>query len=109
MIDEFSAVFTLRIITFETDQDVRGAEHVAIHVRAMQMGGSKSWSATFSNVDEFMNRLGLMLCGDSFRWQEVGTLLNQQGTVKVAGHHADVAFTELELRELGLKEDVRAV
>ena len=108
MTDEFSALFTLRIIPFETDQDVRGAEHAAIHVRATQVGGSKSLSASFSNLDEFMNRLGLMLCVDSFRWQEVGTMLNQYGTVNIAGHNAEVAFTELEVRELGLEEDVRA-
>lgn len=104
MIDEFSAQFTLRIIPFETDRD---AEHFAIHVRAMQVGGSKRLSASFSNLDEFMNRLGLMFCVDSLRWQEVGALLNQHGTVNVAGRNAEVAFTESELRELGLEEDVR--
>lgn len=37
-------------------------------------------------------------------------LLNQQGKVNVAGQNTELAFTELELRELGLKEDVvRAV
>jgi hypothetical protein len=108
MIDEFSALFTLRIIPFETDRDVRGAEHVAVHVRAMQLDGSKSLSAYFSNLEEFMNRLGLMLSFDSVHWRKVERLLNHQGKVNVAGHNAELAFTELELRELGLEEDGRA-
>jgi hypothetical protein len=60
-------------------------------------------SAFFSNLDEFMNRLGLMLCGDPFRRQQVERLLNRQGGVSVAGRDAQFAFTEGELSELGLE------
>jgi hypothetical protein len=99
-------LYTLQIIPFETGQAVTGAKQLAVDIRAIQLGGNKTLSAYFSNLDEFMNRLGLMLCFDSVHWRQVERLLNQQGKVNVAGHNAELAFTELELRELGLEEDV---
>jgi hypothetical protein len=47
-----------------------------------------------------------MLCFDSVHWRRVERLLNQQGKVNVAGRNAELAFTDLELRELGLEEDL---
>jgi hypothetical protein len=41
---------------------------------------------------------------DAFRWRQIENLLNQQGIVSVAGSDAELAFTERELRELGLEE-----
>ena len=101
MIDKLSALYTLQIIPLKTDQDISGAKHLAVDVRAMQLGGNKSLSAFFSNLDEFMNRLGLMLRFDPFRWQQVEGLLNRQGRVSIAGRDAELAFTEEELKELG--------
>lgn len=101
-----SALYTLQIIPFKTDQDVTGAQQLAVDVRATQVGGDKTLRAYFSDLDEFMNRLGPMLCFDSVCWPQVERLLNQQGKVNVAGHNAELAFTEFELRELGLEEDV---
>jgi hypothetical protein len=60
-------------------------------------------SAFFSNLDEVTNRLGLMLCGDPFRWQQVERLLNRQEGVSIAGRDAQFAFPEGELNELGLE------
>jgi hypothetical protein len=45
-----------------------------------------------------------MLCLDAYRWRQIENLLNQQGIVSVAGSDATLAFTEGELRELGLEE-----
>jgi hypothetical protein len=45
-----------------------------------------------------------MLCSDPYRWRQIENLLNQQGIVSVAGSDAELAFTEGELRELGLEE-----
>lgn len=70
----------------------------------MQIGGDKGLRAFFSNIDEFLNRLGLMLCSDTFRWRQIEHLLNQQAVVCVAGSDAELAFTEGELRKLGLEE-----
>jgi hypothetical protein len=107
VIDELSALYTLQIIPLNTNQDVSGAKQLAVDVRAMQLGGDRSLGAFFSNLDEFMNRLGLMLCFDPVRWQQVERLLSRQGRVSIAGRDAELAFTELELKELGLEEDVR--
>jgi hypothetical protein len=106
MTGEFSALYTMQIIPFKTDQDGNGAVHLAANIKAIQLGGTKTLSAYFSNLDEFMNRLGLMLRFDSVQWRQLERLLNQQGKVNVAGPNAELAFTELELRELGLEEDV---
>lgn len=106
MMGEFSALYTLQIIPFKTNQDATGADYLAANIKAIQLGGTKTLSAYFSNLDEFMHRLGLMLCFDSIHWQQLERLLNQQGKVNVAGPNPELAFTELELRELGLEEDV---
>jgi hypothetical protein len=42
---------------------------------------TKTLSAYFSNLDQFMNRLGLMHCFDSVYWRR--TLLNQQGKLSL--------------------------
>ena len=76
-------------------------------VKATEVDGGKTFSAYFRNVDEFINRLGLVFCAYSVHWSKVERLLiNQQGKVYVAGPNAELAFTELELRELGLEEDM---
>jgi hypothetical protein len=106
MIDELSALYTLQIIPFETEQVLGVAKHFAVDVRATQLGGSKTFSAYFRSLDEFMNRFGRILCFDSVHWPKVERLLNQKGKVNVAGRNSELAFTELELRELGLEEDV---
>jgi hypothetical protein len=106
MMDGLSALYTLQIIPFKTDQDLIGARQIAVMIRGIQIDGNKTLSAYFSNLDRFMNRLGPMLCFDSIRWRHLEMLLNQQGKVNVAGRNAELAFTELELRELGLEEDV---
>ena len=104
MTDDISELYTLQIIPAEIRKDPRGAAYLAIEVQALQIGGDKSLRAFFSNTDEFMNRLGPMLCHDAFRWREIEKLLNQQGVVRVAGSDAELAFTEGELRKLGLEK-----
>jgi hypothetical protein len=104
VIDELSELYALQIIPLRTDQDAGGAKHLAVDVRAMQVGGDRTLRAFFSNLDEFMDRLGAMLCFDSCRWQQVERLLNRQGRVSIAGRDAELAFTEGELKELGLEE-----
>ena len=106
--DELSALYTLQIIPFRTDQDATGAKQIAVDIRATQLGGNKTLSAYFRSLDEFMNRLGAMLCFDSVHWRQVEKVLNQQGKMNVAGPNAELAFTQLELRELGLEDVVRA-
>jgi hypothetical protein len=104
MTDDISELYTLHIIPAEIRNDPRGAGYLAIEVQAMQIGGDKSLRAFFSDTDEFMNRLGHMVCFDPFCWREIENLLNQRDIVSVAGSDAELAFTEGELRELGLEE-----
>jgi hypothetical protein len=105
VIDKSSALYTLQIIPLKTDQDVSGTWQLAVDVRATQLGGDRSLGAFFSNLDdEFMNRLGVMLCFDPSRWQQVEGLLNRQGRVSIGGRDAELAFTEEELKKLGLEE-----
>ena len=104
MTDDISELYTLRIIPAEIRKDLGGAAHVAVEVQAKQIGGDNGLRAFFSNIDEFMNRLGHMLCLDVFHWRQIENLLNQQGIVSVAGSDAELAFTEGESRELGLEE-----
>jgi hypothetical protein len=104
MINDLSALYTLHIIPVGTRKDVSGAKHLAVEVQAMQIEGDKGLRAFFSSLDEFMNRLGAMLCFDAFRWRQIESLLNQHESVSIAGCDAELAFTEGELRELGLEE-----
>jgi len=104
MADDISEHYTLRIIPVEICKNSSGAANLAIEVQAMQIGGDRGLRAFFSNIDEFLNRLGLMLCFDAFRWGQIEHLLNQQAIVCVAGSDAELAFTEGELRKLGLEE-----
>ena len=104
MLNKPTALYTLQVIPAGIRKDSRGAGHLAIEVRAMQIGGDKYFYAFFSSLDEFMNRLGPLLCYDAFRWRQIENLLNQQGIVSVAGSDAELAFTEGELRELGLEK-----
>jgi hypothetical protein len=104
MSDDITEHYTLQILPAEIRRDPAGAAYIAVEVQAMQIAGDKSLRAFFSNMDEFMNRLGLMLCLDALRWRQIENLLNQQGIVSVAGSDAELAFTEGELRELGLEE-----
>jgi hypothetical protein len=104
MTDDISELYTLYIIPAEIRKDPSGAAYLAIEVQAMQIGGDKSLRAFFSDIDEFMNRLGPMLCSDAFCWRQIENLLNQQDIVSVAGSDAELAFTEGELRKLGLEE-----
>jgi hypothetical protein len=104
MADDISEHYTLHIIPVEICKDSGGAGNLAIEVQAMQIGGEKGLRVFFSNTDEFMNRLGLLLCFDEFRWRQIEHLHNQQGIVCVVGSDAELAFTEGELRELGLEE-----
>lgn len=104
MTDDISKHYTLQILPAEIRKDLGEAAYIAVEVQAMQIGGDKSLRAFFSNMDEFMNRLGTMLCLDALRWRQIENLLNQQGIVNVAGSDAELAFTEGELRELGLEE-----
>ena len=103
MVDKLSALYTLQVIPLKTDQSVSGIKDLAVDVRAIELGGDKSLSALFGNLDEFMNRLGRMLCFDPYRWRQVEGLLNRQGRVSIAGGNAELAFTEEELKELGLE------
>jgi len=102
--DDISKLYILQILPAEIRKDPAGAAYTAVEVQAMQIGGDKGLRAFFSTMDEFMNRLGPMLCLDAFRWRQIENLLNQQGIVSVAGSDAELAFTEEELRELGLEE-----
>jgi hypothetical protein len=102
--DDISKLYILQILPAEIRKDPAGAAYTAVEVQAMQIGGDKGLRAFFSTMDEFMNRLGPMLCLDAFRWRQIENLLNQQGIVSVAGSDAELAFTEGELRELGLEE-----
>jgi hypothetical protein len=104
MINKSTTLYTLQVIPAEIGKDSRGAGHLAIEVRAMQMGGDKYFHAFFPSLDEFMNRLGPLLCYDAFRWRQIENLLNQQDILSVAGPDAELAFTEEELKELDLKE-----
>jgi len=104
MTDDISELYTLQIIPTEFRKDPREAAYLAIEVQAIQLSGEKSLRAFFSNTAEFMNRLGQMVCRDAFRWREIENLLHQQGIVSVAGSDAELAFTEGELRKLGLEE-----
>jgi hypothetical protein len=104
MINKYPALYTLHIIPAEIRKDPGGAEQLAIEVRAMQIGGDKYFEAFFSCLDEFMNRLGPLLCLDGFRWRQIESLLNQQDILTVVGPDAELAFTEGELKELDLKE-----
>jgi len=104
MTDEILELYTLHIIPAEIRKDSSGVAHHAIEVQAMQIGGDKCLTAFFSGLDEFMGRLGPMLCFDAFRWRQIENLFNQQDIVSVAGGDAELAFTEGELTKLGLKE-----
>ncbi len=104
MTDDISELYTLYIIPAAIPKDPGGAAHIAVEVQAEQIGGDKGFRAFWSNIDEFMNRLGPMLCSDAVRWRQIENVLNQQGIVSVAGSDAELAFTEEELRELGLEE-----
>jgi uncharacterized protein with von Willebrand factor type A (vWA) domain len=104
MTDDISKHYTLQILPAEIRKDPAGAAYIAVEVQAMQIGGDKGLRGFFSSIDEFMNRLGRMLCLDALRWRQIENVLNQQGIVKVAGSDAELAFTERELRELGLEE-----
>jgi hypothetical protein len=104
MTDDISELYTLQLLPAEIRKDPGGAAYVAVEVQAMQIGGYKCLRAFFSNMDEFMNRLGPMLCLDAYRWRQIENVLNQQGIVSVAGSDAELAFTEGELRVLGLVE-----
>jgi hypothetical protein len=104
MINKLTTFYTLQIIPAGIRKDSRGAGPLAIEVRAMQIGGDKYFHAFFSSLDEFMNRLGPLLCYDAFRWRQIENLLNQQDILSVAGPDAELAFTEGELKELDLKE-----
>jgi hypothetical protein len=102
MINKSTTFYTLQVIPAGIRS--HGAGHLAIEVRAMQIGGDKYFHAFFSSLDEFMNRLGPLLCYDAFRWRQIENLLNQQHILSVAGPDAELAFTEGELKELDLKE-----
>jgi uncharacterized protein with von Willebrand factor type A (vWA) domain len=104
MTGDISELYTLQILPAEICKDPGGASYIAVEVQAVQIGGDKGLRAFFSNMDEFMHQLGTMLCLDAFRWRQIESLLNQQGIVSVAGSDAELAFTEGELRELGLEE-----
>jgi hypothetical protein len=104
MINRPTTFYTLQIIPAGIRKNSRAAGHVAIEVRAMQVGGDKYFHAFFSSLDEFMNRLGPLLCYDAFRWRQIENLLNQQDILSVAGPDAELAFTEGELKKLDLKE-----
>ena len=104
MTDDISELYTLQLLPAEIRKDPAGASYIAVEVQAMQISGDKSLRAFFSNMDAFMNRLGPMLCLDAYRWRQIENVLNQQGVVSVAGSDAELAFTEGELRELGLEE-----
>jgi hypothetical protein len=104
MIIKHPTLYILHIIATRIRKDSREAGHPAIEVRAMQIGGDKCFHAYFSSLDEFMCRLGSMLCFDPFRWRQIENLLNQQDILSVAGPDAELAFAEGELKELGLKE-----
>jgi hypothetical protein len=102
MINKATKFYTLQVIPIRKDS--RGAGHLAIEVRAMQIDGDRCFHAFFSSLEEFMNRLGPMLCHEAFRWRQIENLLNQQDILSVAGPDAELAFTEGELKELDLKE-----
>jgi hypothetical protein len=104
MINKTTTLYILQIIPSEIPKDSRGTVSLVIEVRAMQIGGDKCFHAFFSSMDEFMNRLGPMLCIDAFRWREIENLLDHQDILSVAGPDAELAFTEGELKELGLKD-----
>jgi hypothetical protein len=104
MTDDIAELYTLQILPAEIRKEPDGTAYIAVEVQAMQIGGDKGLRAFFCNMGEFMNRLGAMLCLDGFRWRQIENLLNQQGIVSVAGSDAELAFTEGELRELGLEE-----
>lgn len=105
MINNRAMLYTLHIIPAGIRKGSSGAGHLAIEVRAMELGGDKGFHAFFSSLDEFMNRLGPMLCYDEFRWRQIKILLDEQDILSVAGPDAELAFTEGELKELGLKEE----
>ncbi|MGB7727941.1 MAG: hypothetical protein WBL50_07915 [Candidatus Acidiferrum sp.] len=102
MTDETSELYRLHIIPAKIRKDSGEVAHQAVEVWAMQIGGDKALRASFSDMDEFMERLGPMLCFDAFRWRQIKTLLNQQDMVSIAGPDAELAFTAEELRDLGL-------
>jgi hypothetical protein len=104
MINKPTTFYTLQVIPAGIPKDSHGAGHLAIEVRATQIGGDKFFHAFFSSLDEFMNRLGPLLCYDAFRWRQIENLLNQQRVLSVAGPDAELAFTEGELEKLDLKE-----
>jgi hypothetical protein len=104
MINKTTTFYTLQVIPAGIRKDSHCAGHLAIEVRAMQIGGDKYFHAFFSSLDEFMNRLGPLLCYDAFRWRQIENLLNQQHILSVAGPDAELAFTEGELKQLDLKE-----
>jgi hypothetical protein len=104
MADDISELYTLHIIPAAIRRDPGGTAHIAVEVQAKQIGSDKGLRAFCSNIDEFMNRLGPMLCFDAFRWRQIENLLNRRGIVSIAGSDAELAFTEEELRELGLEE-----
>jgi hypothetical protein len=108
MTDDISQLHTLHIIAAEIRKYSGGTAHIAVEVQAKQIGSDKGLRAFCPDIDEFMNRLGRMLCCDEYRWRQIENLLNQQGIVSVAGSDAELAFTGEELKELGLEEaDVR--
>jgi hypothetical protein len=102
--DDISKHYTLQIFPAEIRKDSGGTAYIAVELQAMQIGGDKSLRTSFSNMDEFMNRLGAMLCSDALRWRQIEDVLKQQGILSVAGSDAELAFTAGELRELGLVE-----
>jgi hypothetical protein len=104
MINKPTTLYTLQVIPAGIRKDSRGAGRLAIEVQAMQIDGDKYFHTFFASLEEFMNRLGPMLCLDAFRWRQIENLLDQQDFLSVAGPDAELAFTEGELKELGLKE-----
>ena len=104
MINKYPALYTLHIIPTGIRKDSRGAGHLAVEVQAMQIDGDRYFHAFFPSLDEFMNRLGPLLCHDAFRWRQIENLLNKQDILSIAGPDAELAFSEGELRELDLKE-----
>jgi hypothetical protein len=104
MINKPATLYTLQVLPAGIRKDSTGAEHLAVEVQAIQIGGDKYFHAFFPSLDEFMNRLGPLLCYDASRWRQIENLLTQQGILSVAGPDAELAFTERELAKLDLKE-----
>ena len=105
MTDDISELYTLQILPAEIRKGSGGAAYIVVEVQAMQIDGDKGLHAFFSNMDEFMNRLGAhALLGRIFAGDKSRICSTSKAIVSVAGSDAELAFTEGELRELGLEE-----